>query len=282
LRRLETGRFRTAAAHYRAGRPRYPPAFIEDVRRFCGLDRSHRLLDLGTGPGLLAMAFAPHVGSVLAVDPEPEMLRAARQAVAGSGLAIEVREGSSETLSEDWGRFRAVTMGRSFHWMDRPETLRRLDRILEPEGAVLIFNDELAPGPENAALRAWSAVVEEYSRDDLVRSERRGPEWQRHDAVLAGSAFCRVERIVQTHRATIGLEVLIHRALSMSATAESRLGPRAEAMVRDIRAALAPFQAAAELVELIEWTAIVARRPRGPGGHPPFRPLSSPIARASR
>ncbi len=73
----------------------------------------------GTGPGLVAIAFARHVGSVLAVDPEPEMLRLAREAVRVAGVPVEVREGISETLGPAWGRFQAVTLGRSFHWMDR-------------------------------------------------------------------------------------------------------------------------------------------------------------------
>jgi precorrin-6B methylase 2 len=258
---LESRRFRTSAGHYLAGRPSYPSAFIVEMARFCGLRRADRLLDLGTGPGLLALAFAPHVGSVLAVDPEPEMLRQARQAVRATGVAVEVREGSSETLTAEWGRFRAVTMGRSFHWMDRAETLRRLDALLEPDGAVILLNDEIAKLPENAALHAWSRVVEGYSADDPVRTERRSPAWQNHEAVLASSAFSRIDRLVRVHRSTTSVEALIHRALSMSATAASRLGPRTEVMIADIREVLEPFAASAELTECIEWTALVARRP---------------------
>jgi Methyltransferase domain len=208
---------------------------------------------------VLAIAFAPHVGSVLAVDPEPEMLRIAREAVAASGAAIEVREGSSETLGPEWGRFRAVTMGRSFHWMDRAETLRRLDSMIAPDGAVLLFNDELADVPSNAALRAWSEVVERYSADDRVRMERKSPEWQRHDEVLRISPFSRTEDLVALHTSSVSSEVLIHRALSMSATSAARLGPRTEALLAEIQSALAPF--GRDLSETIEWTAIIARRP---------------------
>jgi ubiquinone/menaquinone biosynthesis C-methylase UbiE len=44
----------------------------------CGIDATHRILDLGCGPGQLALAFAPLAGEVLGIDPEPEMLRIAR------------------------------------------------------------------------------------------------------------------------------------------------------------------------------------------------------------
>ena len=126
---FEPRRFRTAARHYLAGRPPYAARLIEDVAKFCGLSLRHHLLDLGCGPGQLAKAFAPKVGSVLGIDPEPEMLALAGQDAAPN---IEWRQGSSHDLGPELGRFQLATMGRSFHWMDRVETLRRLDRADRP------------------------------------------------------------------------------------------------------------------------------------------------------
>ncbi len=245
---------------YAVGRPIYPKAFVATVAEAARLTRKDRVLDLGTGPGVLALALAPHVGSVLALDPEPEMLRVAREAVASADVPVEVREGSSETLGPELGRFRAVTMGRSFHWMDRLPTLARLDRIVEPDGSILLFNDELADVPENAALQAWRKVVDRYSADDRVRMERKAPEWQNHEAVLRVSPFSRIERLEHRHRSSTSVPTLLMRALSMSATSAERLGqPRADAMLADIRAALEPFGDA--LTEIYDWTAIIARRP---------------------
>jgi SAM-dependent methyltransferase len=257
----ESRRFQTAAAHYLLGRPAYPAAFIEKVAILCGINRSHRILDLGCGPAPLAVAFAPFVGSVLAVDPEPEMLRVAREAVKAAGVAVEVREGSSETIGPEWGRFRAVTMGRSFHWMDRSKTLQRLDSVLEPEGAVVLFNDEVVEAPETQSLLAWRAIVERYSADDALRAERRSPEWQDHEAVLRTSPFSRIDRVLYIHRGLTTVDILVHRALSMSATTPARLGDRADQLVSEIRSTLAPFATEGAVDEQIEWTAIVARRP---------------------
>ncbi len=263
---VDSRRFQTAAAHYAVGRPPYPAELIRDVARFCGLTRAHRLLDLGTGPGLLAIAFAPFVGSVLAVDPEPAMLAIATEAVQRTGVAVEVREGSSETLDPAWGTFQAVTMGRSFHWMDRAETLRRLDHLVAPEGALVFFNDEIADIPGNEVVRAWSSIVERYSADDKLRMERRSLHWQDHGSVLAGSPFSRLDHLVRVQCTDLTVETLIHRALSMSATSAARLGSRAETMVREIRETLAPFAARGAMMEHIEWTAKIARRPRATSG----------------
>jgi len=62
---FEPRRFRTSVRYYIRGRLSYPEKLIE------------RVIDLGCGPGFLAVAFAPHVQKVIGVDPEPAMLEAA-------------------------------------------------------------------------------------------------------------------------------------------------------------------------------------------------------------
>jgi hypothetical protein len=39
-------------------------------------------------------------------------------------------DGGSDDLGSGLGHFRIVTIGRSFHWMDRAETLRRLNGLI--------------------------------------------------------------------------------------------------------------------------------------------------------
>ncbi|MGA7804935.1 MAG: class I SAM-dependent methyltransferase, partial [Bradyrhizobium sp.] len=134
--------------HYLAGRPNYAPSLIRIVRQQLDLSDRHRLLDLGCGPGWLAIAFAPFVGAVVAMDPEPTMLAAAHDAAAEANVQIELIEGSSYDLESHLGRFQAVTIGRAFHWMDRCDALRRLDALIEPDGAVILFKDVHPEVPE--------------------------------------------------------------------------------------------------------------------------------------
>ena len=77
------GRFATTVPLYEKFRPPYPAEFFRAVSRRLELRKEHRLIDLGTGPGLLALGFAPYVGRIVGVDPEPGMLAAARKAAAG-------------------------------------------------------------------------------------------------------------------------------------------------------------------------------------------------------
>ena len=52
---FEKHRFRSAAEHYRKGRPAYAPGLFDRVAARIGLTRAHAVLDLGCGPGQLAL-----------------------------------------------------------------------------------------------------------------------------------------------------------------------------------------------------------------------------------
>lgn len=257
--RFEARRFRTAAAHYLSGRAPYSPHLIRRVAELAGLRPDHRVLDLGCGPGPLAVGFAPYAAEVLGVDPEPEMLRAAR----ASGAPANVRfvQGSSADLGPDLGRFHLVTMGRSFHWMDRADTLRQLDGIVEPGGAIALFNVSRLDIPENLPHRDYTAVLRRYAEDDQQWLHRQAPEWVRHEAMLLGSAFSQLERIGVVERLQVTVEQLIDRALSLSSTSRARLGDQADAMVAELRATLARSAPDGVLPEVVESSALLAWRP---------------------
>src|ERR1700760_2046171 len=107
------GRFASVAELYERFRQPYPPAFFRTVAGKLGLSKQQALIDLGTGPGLLAIGFAPYAGRVTAVDPEPAMLAAARQAGARGGHAIDWIEGRAEDLPDGTGPFDVVSIGRA-------------------------------------------------------------------------------------------------------------------------------------------------------------------------
>jgi SAM-dependent methyltransferase len=60
-------RFASASNYYVAARPRYAFALIERLVREAGLGRSSRVLDLGCGPGTLAIPLARYAGTVIGI-----------------------------------------------------------------------------------------------------------------------------------------------------------------------------------------------------------------------
>jgi ubiquinone/menaquinone biosynthesis C-methylase UbiE len=245
-------RYSSAAAHYEQGRVPYASALIDRVTEVTGLGPEHRVLDLGCGPGPLARRFAPLAREVLAIDPCREMLAAAR-ALASHAKNIRFLAGSSYDLDPALGPFRLAVMGRSFHWMDRVDTLKRLDRMIEPAGAVALFHDSAPAVPANAWRKAWNDIRARYEPD--LGPHERDPNWIRHEAILLDSPFARLESFSVIERRAIDVETLVQRALSMGATSPARLGDGMAEMAAEIRAALGHVRE-----EVVETAALVAWR----------------------
>src|SRR5215469_1361726 len=132
------GRFETTAQTYAAHREPYPPAFFSAVAKALNLTGREALIDLGTGPGLLALGFAPYVGRIVGVDPEPAMLAAAKTAAQRAGQDLALIESTAEALPADIGLFDVVTIGRALHWMDRDALGALFERLVAPGGAIVV------------------------------------------------------------------------------------------------------------------------------------------------
>jgi 2-polyprenyl-3-methyl-5-hydroxy-6-metoxy-1,4-benzoquinol methylase len=83
------------------------------------------------------------------MDPEPSMLQAARVAAAEAHVDIEFIEASSYDLDPQLGMFQVVTIGRAFHLDGPARRARQAGWAIEPNGALVLFNDAHPEIPEN-------------------------------------------------------------------------------------------------------------------------------------
>src|SRR4029077_13526778 len=83
-----------SAAYYATGRLPYPQAMAEALAAELGLDGHGRLLEVGCGPGSLALLLAPLFDQVVGVDADREMIEAARREAAGRGVVNAERVGA--------------------------------------------------------------------------------------------------------------------------------------------------------------------------------------------
>jgi SAM-dependent methyltransferase len=256
----EPTRFRAAAQHYLLGRPHYADALIRRVAELCELRPRHRVLDLGCGPGQLAVAFAPFVGHVVALDPEPAMLCVAREHGSRVGRPVEFRQGSSGDVGPELGSFRLVAIGRAFHWMQREDALRRLDQVIEPGGAIALFGDDFPQVPDNRWCAAFEQLIDRYAAADAARAARRAPGWLRHAAVLLDSPFCSLERIAVIEHRRTPLERFVARALSLSSVSRELIGARVDDLTREVLETMAPHARGGLVTEVVESEALIARR----------------------
>jgi SAM-dependent methyltransferase len=257
------GRFRELVGFYTTGRPTYPRLLARRVADLVGLDGSQTVLDLGTGPGFLALDFHPFAAKVIGVDPEAEMLRAARRNAAKAGKEIEFILGSAGDLGPQFGRLHLVTIGRAFHWMDRPRTLEALDALIEPNGGVALFQDSYPVVPVNDWQPSFQAILDYYGAEDPARVRTHGNK--NHEAVLLESAFSHLERIAVLEPRRTLIEHLVDRSLSYARAWEGRPGSRLKDMALEVRDALAPYATNGTVQEVLEGTALIARRPAAVG-----------------
>src|SRR5207249_612040 len=145
------------------------------------------------------------------MDPEPEMLAAAHAEARTAGIVLTLVLGGSEDLGPHLGRFRLVTMGRSFHWMDRDRTLVALDALIEPDGAIGLFDVDHPEVADNAWYPAWKAVRDRYTPPSRRRD---GSAEEKHEAVLSRSVFSVLRRLAHRWRQSVSMDDLVGRTLS--------------------------------------------------------------------
>jgi ubiquinone/menaquinone biosynthesis C-methylase UbiE len=105
--------------------------------------RPRKLLDIGTGTGFVVEALRPDVDEVIGIDVDADLLAVARRSTeARPGQQIVFVQARAEEFVPPAGwTADLVTICRTFHWLERPVVLDRLDSIVAPDGVVAILGD---------------------------------------------------------------------------------------------------------------------------------------------
>jgi ubiquinone/menaquinone biosynthesis C-methylase UbiE len=138
--------------------------------------RAERVLDVATGGGHTALAFAGIARRVVAYDLTEPMLAAARGHVRGRGAAnVSFVAGDATVLPFAEEVFDVVTCRTAaHHFPDVAAFVRQIHRVLRPGGSLLL-QDIL--GHDDAAANAFILEVERRRDPSHVRSYRKA-EWK--------------------------------------------------------------------------------------------------------
>jgi ubiquinone/menaquinone biosynthesis C-methylase UbiE len=131
---------------------------------------SHRWLDVATGAGFTAVAFAPLVAEVTGLDVSGVMLREARERARAAGLANVVFEtGAAESLPFPPEGFDGVVCRlAAHHFLSVPKFVAEAYRVLRPGGRLLVAD---SAEPDNAPeVDAWHNHVEVLRDGSHVRN----------------------------------------------------------------------------------------------------------------
>lgn len=108
------------------------------------------LLDIGTGAGHTAIAFAPAVSRVIAYDLTPQMLEEVERNAAAKGITnLETRQGAAENLPYPDASFELVSCRlTTHHFADLPQALGEMARVLKPGGKLIIMDTTVPEDPD--------------------------------------------------------------------------------------------------------------------------------------
>ena len=242
--------FQGSARHYLRGRPPYSAELAPLLAAELDLDGTGELLDVGSGPGTLALEVGPLFAHVTVLEPDPDMAAEATRNLHDAGIPARVVVGTAEQVADlDLPPLRVVSFGQSFHRTDRAQVAEAVHDALAPGGSLVhVGHDTTRPAPEPPD------GVPPVPRDDITALVRRylGPELrsgvrlvadysaERHEEVLARTRFGRPRSLHAPGRPDVVRDVdeVVSGVLSFSYAAPHRFGPRLADFVADLRALL--------------------------------------------
>ena len=176
------------------------------------------------------------------MDPEPDMLAEGKAQAERAGASnLEWRRGSSEDLSATLGCFRLVTMGNSFHWMNRQRTLDALYDLVIPGGGIAVVGHgaPISAPPPTPLRVAINDVVRKYVGDrHLPWDQWESQPEDLHQTHINRSRFTDPTYYAESFEVTWTIDSMIGNLYSMSFCSRRLLGDRVEAFERDLRAAI--------------------------------------------
>jgi ubiquinone/menaquinone biosynthesis C-methylase UbiE len=138
-------------------------------------------LDIATGGGHTALAFAPHVAHVIASDLTPQMLEQVEGQVAERGLSnVSTQIADAEALPFEGGSFELVTCRIApHHFPEIPKFVAEVARVLKPGGTFALVDNAAPDALTNPGLAEADLVkaAETYNLFEKIRDPSHNRAW---------------------------------------------------------------------------------------------------------
>ena len=123
------------------------------------------VLELATGPGMIAKHIAPSAKSVTATDFAPKMIEAAKKGSVPENVSFEVADATNLRYQND--SFDLVVIANALHIIPEPEkALAEIDRVLKANGTLIAPNFiEREKGKKNLWQKILSLVGIKFAHE---------------------------------------------------------------------------------------------------------------------
>lgn len=162
--------FDRQATHYNAQWNSWTASSLDWLLAQAACQPTDTVLDAATGTGFTALAFAPHVQSVVGLDVSAGMLAQAEQNQAARGITnVSWWEGAAEALPFPAASFSVVTCRIApHHFQSVPAFLAEVNRVLIPGGRFLLADTTIPD--DDPTTGEWQNRVEALRDPSHVRN----------------------------------------------------------------------------------------------------------------
>jgi ubiquinone/menaquinone biosynthesis C-methylase UbiE len=210
------------AEHYDAFRPEPPPVLLDALTRYAGGPPLLRVVDLGSGTGLSARAWADRAEEVVGVEPNPAMLAVAR--VQTPQRSVRFVEAYADSTGMPAGAADLVTCSQSLHWMEREPVLAEAARILRVGGVFAACDYDIPPlvDPEiDAAFADHLALRRKFREVHKLRAGwTRTPKTEHLDAIRESGRFRSARQVVLHNEQEVDAQRILGLARSLGLVPE--------------------------------------------------------------
>lgn len=122
---------------YSKYRPSYPLNFVDYLFTDVGMSQSSIIADVGSGTGILTRQLLEKGSKVYGIEPNADM-RVIAETNLNNFPGFTSVSGSAENTTIDDNSVDYITVAQAFHWFDSEKFKKECQRILKPEGKVIL------------------------------------------------------------------------------------------------------------------------------------------------
>lgn len=255
---LDPSQFVGTAPYYDRFRAPYAQTAIDFIVEHYDLNEGVCTLDLGCGPGTIAIPLSHVVTEVVAVDPDVDMIAEGQRLAALRGRQnIQWLRSKAEDISLGSGPFRVATIGQAFHWMDRDEVLRKLAAFIADGGGLALVN----PGrrrPQESWEPAANQIVAEFLGPRSRHPKSNPQEPENEPALVRSEYFSKFTAHEFPSTITRDINSIIGCVYSVSSSAKPLFGDQAKTFEAELTKALLSLNPAGIFNEQLETEVVIA------------------------
>ncbi|HEX2914304.1 MAG TPA: methyltransferase domain-containing protein [Chloroflexia bacterium] len=192
LHKLVQSQFGPAASAYSTSASHSNQSSLNNLVKLVQPKPADVMLDVATGAGHTALAFAPYLSRVVAYDLTPEMLEETARSATARGISnLETQQGLAEALPYPDNSFDLVTCRIApHHFSDIKKALAEMARVTRPGGQVVVVDTTV---PEDSGLDQEINYIEKQRDPSHVRNYRPS-EWRKmFEEAHLEVTFCEVD-----------------------------------------------------------------------------------------